>query len=219
MIKYNVVPFTIVFLCATFFLPFTIYLLWKVTEHSSNEQHKKMMRSLGRRILWYFICQLTCWIFVCEVSWVFHDKRSLILDAAEERMFCLTFRAKLGDIDRCYKGYSLWSGLYIQMALTLPLAGAGSILLSCHSKNQKRWKIICNAINGCIHCKKYQHKARIVDRLHGDASELQSSLDTANANSKYGKTKGTSSTTATATKSNQKQDDKIHITTTSSLAV
>eukprot|EP01084_Bolivina_argentea_P006144 11630_1 len=209
MIKYNIIPFTIVFLASTIFVPFAIYLLWKVNSYSANEEHRKMMTNLGRRILWYFLFQEICWIFVCEVSWVFYDERPKIIEAAEERMFCLTYRAKSGDVDKCYEGFSLWYGLYIQMALTLPLAGIGSIFLSCHSKNKKRWKIICAVLNDCIRCRKYVHQSAIVDRLHGDASEIQSSRE--NTKSTYtNKTHKTiTSTTVTGNSSKKENDDNV----------
>ena len=70
IIKYNVIPFTAVFIAATFFVPFAIYLLCKVADISSNKEQKRLLRNLGARILWYFIFQEICWIGICEVSWV-----------------------------------------------------------------------------------------------------------------------------------------------------
>merc|ERR1712087_972698 len=54
------------------------------------------------------------------------------------------------EICRDRGGYQYWTGWYVLMPTAMPIAGMGSLVLSCTARNSRRWKLSCRQI--CCFC-------------------------------------------------------------------
>ena len=60
--KYVIIPHLILIIISSLFFPFAIILLIRLVSHSSNNATKSLFKSLGWRLLVYFICIEFLWI-------------------------------------------------------------------------------------------------------------------------------------------------------------
>ena len=150
--RYHIIPESLfLFLSALFLGPALLLLLRFARKNSDiNQATKREFRHLQWRLLAFFLCILTAWSFVvATILFIFQLGRPQYKEAAAERITCMIFRGGQ-DVEDCLYGYHFKPGYYSMVALSMPIAGLGSLLMSCNTKNVKRWKLIVGAC--CCMC-------------------------------------------------------------------
>lgn len=145
-LRYHVIPeTTFLFLSALFLIP-AVALLVRLASVNVNREKKKEFRHLQWRMLVFFLCILATWsLTVAMVSFIFYLDRPQFEEAAAERVSCMLLRGGK-DVEECVNGYTYWVGWYVLVAVAMPIAGIGSLVLSCNVKNVQRWELLREAV-------------------------------------------------------------------------
>lgn len=151
-IRYHIVPETVFLILSALFLAPAIVLLIRIAGSNGNRETRKEFRHLQWRMLAFFLCILVAWsLFVAMISFIFYLERPQFEEAADERTTCMLLQGGQ-NVDDCLSGFKYWTGWYVLAAMVMPIAGTGSLVLSCNTKNVQRWKLLVKEVSGRICC-------------------------------------------------------------------
>eukprot|EP01083_Nonionella_stella_P242517 845904_1 len=139
---YNIIPQSIHLIISTLFLPCAIALLIRLSTHHGSGK----LTFLKWKLLVYFLCIELAWCgSVLMLTFIFEINRGKLEHALAQRTQCMITSSMDAtgeegeNYDECMFGYTYPYWLYILVSFLQPIAGLGSLMLSCNQRTCASW--------------------------------------------------------------------------------